>query len=1150
MNSPRQIRSGKVLMLLALTCLVLPAGASPVRINELMAANDLTLTDPQGQADDWIELQNTADVPVDLAGMYLTDSLTQATRWQIPLDGPEKTTLAPGGFIIIWADNNTDDEGLHAGFKLRAAGETVALFSADGHTLVDSIQFPPLPVDVSYGRQPDDPNHWCYMDVPTPGSSNQPGYIGVVANVQFSADHGFYDNAFVVELTTETEGATIRYTLDGSDPRSMERFNTVMTYEDPIAIDTTTCLRMCAVKPGWQTSTVNTQTYIFVDDVINQSQDEVLAAGFLPDWGRFYAIGGTAPADYGMDPEITGDPDYSDHMREAMMSLPAVSIVTDRNNLFSRLTGIYANPMQEGSKDDKLEWERPASAELIYPDGSKSFQINCGLRIQGGHSRRPEKSPKHAFSLRFRDIYGPGRLEYPLFGEDWPVQSFDTLHLRAGFNNVWTHYDRSQCGRAQYIRDQWMRDSLTDMGNRDALQGFYVHLYVDGLYWGLYILHERPDADHYAAYNGGDADRIDAINGDPTYVIGDPLNTGSVSDGTIDAWLILKDAVESRDWDLTCQLMDVDSFIDWTLLVYFSGTTDIKRGTNWRAAGGGPDLRPWRFYSWDAEHVMEYLDMYGVGTESDPSGLLEPLMDIEAFRIRFGDRIHKHLFNGGALTTERNVQRWLKSSDRIEWAIVAESARWGDYRRDVHPYQGPYELYTKNDHWIPERNELLNDYLPHRNEIALGMFRSMGLYPNVEAPVFYIEGLYQHGGQVDSGRSLSMDAPAGTIVYTLDGSDPRDVSSEEQDTTITLVPQDASKRILVPTGPVDDDWRRTVDYDDAGWDPVAGTVGFDIGWEYSDIIDADILDAMWAQSAGCLMRIIFDVGDPNQLRGLFLKARYDDGFAAYLNGEKIVQANAPETPAWNACATFAHEADTVRTFTVSSHVKFLRAGANLLAIHGLNASATSPDFLMSFELAATDAAQPERGRYTTPIVLDRSRQVKARTLSNGQWSALNEAVYAVGPIVQCLRITELMYHPVDPNAEFIELTNIGVEPIDLNLVQFTAGIRFTFPPMSLDPEASVAVCSNTAAFEAVYGANVPTAGQYTGSLDNGGERLTLRDAAGQVIQNFAYDDAWHPVTDGLGYSLTAVDPVGTDPNAWSEATAWSPSTEPGGTPGY
>ena len=95
---------------------------------------------------------------------------------------------------------------------------------------------------------------------------------------------------------------------------------------------------------------------------------------------------------------------------------------------------------------------------------------------------------------------------------------------------------------------------------------------------------------------------------------------------------------------------------------------------------------------------------------------------------------------------------------------------------------------------------------------------------------------------------------------------------------------------------------------------------------------------------------------------------------------------------------------------------------------------------------------------------------------------------------QYLRITEIMYNPADPNCEYIELQNIGTQPINLNLVKFTNGVDVTFGDVTLAPNAYTLVVQNAAEFAKRYGAGLPIAGQYFGLLENKGERIQLVDA--------------------------------------------------------
>jgi hypothetical protein len=715
-------------------------------ISEFMASNHNTIEDPEepGSYPDWLEIYNASGSRIELGGLYLTDKPdTNPTKWQIP----EGVGVDANSYILFWADEDPEQGNRHADFKMDADGESVALFASDGQTVIDRIDFEKQEPDISYGRYPDTSNNWQFMDIPTPGYKNNAGYLSKVADIQFSVNRGFYEQPFPVSISTNTNNAIIRYTLDCSSPT--ESYGTVYN-NSPIQITKTTVIRALAYKAGWLSSDVDTHTYIFPARVVVQSQQQALNAGYPSTWSGY-------PADYEMDPEIYTNPDYNGLMKEALLSIPTMSIATDKKNLFDPSTGIYTNPLQNSSS-----WERPTSVELFDPNGSKEFQINCGLCLQGGASRQPDKAPKHSFSLRFRETYGSPTLNFPLF-DGSPVESFNSVQLRAKFNNSWIHWDSAQRSRAQYIRDQWIRDSLLDMGEIAAGRGTYVHLYLNGMYWGLYNLCERQDASHYAAYYGGDKDRLDAIKGNEAV------------DGDFTAWNEMKSIVASHNWEQIQQVLDVDNYIDWTIINRFGTNQDFKAEDNWRAAGGGPDRRPWKLYSWDAERVLEDVNNTSLPSPvSDPPGLFASLDDIAEFRIRFADRLHKHFFNGGALTPDKTIPRWIKWANELDLAIIAESARWGDYRRDVHQYlYGPYELYTKNNHWLVEKSRLLNTYFPVRSDKVLQRYKSDGLYPSVVAPVFNINGSPKYGGQVNAGDLLTMTASAGTIYYTLDGTDPR-----------------------------------------------------------------------------------------------------------------------------------------------------------------------------------------------------------------------------------------------------------------------------------------------------------------------------------------------------------------------------------------
>ncbi|MHC4325719.1 MAG: lamin tail domain-containing protein, partial [Planctomycetota bacterium] len=196
-----------ILTLIWTTSLIDSANAAeiPLVINEFMASNDTIIRDLEGQYDDWIEIYNYGTEAIDLSGMYLTDNLSAPTKWQFPANNSALTTIPAGGYLLIWADNDTTGIGLHTNFKLDAGGEELGLFDSDGVTLIDSVTFGEQTADISYGRHPDASDHWQAFGSPSPASQNIGVYDGFVSDIEFSHERGFYDQSFYLTIATETE---------------------------------------------------------------------------------------------------------------------------------------------------------------------------------------------------------------------------------------------------------------------------------------------------------------------------------------------------------------------------------------------------------------------------------------------------------------------------------------------------------------------------------------------------------------------------------------------------------------------------------------------------------------------------------------------------------------------------------------------------------------------------------------------------------------------------------------------------------------------------------------------------------------------------------------------------------------------------------
>lgn len=141
-------------------------------INEFLAINNSINTDESGEFDDWIELYNGTQNPINIAGMFLTDDPDDSIGYKIPEGESNLTTIPSNGFLLLWADNDTSQGILHLGFKLSGSGESILLRNVDGISIVDSVSFGAQLEDISQGRKKDDMERWIKFYNPTPGSQN------------------------------------------------------------------------------------------------------------------------------------------------------------------------------------------------------------------------------------------------------------------------------------------------------------------------------------------------------------------------------------------------------------------------------------------------------------------------------------------------------------------------------------------------------------------------------------------------------------------------------------------------------------------------------------------------------------------------------------------------------------------------------------------------------------------------------------------------------------------------------------------------------------------------------------------------------------------------------------------------------------------
>ncbi len=607
-----------------------------------------------------------------------------------------------------------------------------------------------------------------------------------VEDTKFSVDRGFYTAPFNVTISTATPGATIVYTLNGSDPKNPS--NNPFSGVTPVTVTIDpesnynyrrgktpgVILRAYAYKSGYTPTNVDTQTYLFLDKVTSLSPDGEKPGGKWPDEyivDGFYAT--RQSIDYGMDPDVYENVTPEDWLN-AMTQIQTISMVTDFDNLFDPETGIYMNASEHGE-----EWERPVSIEILdYNDPSKNAHVNAGVRIKGGFSRS-DANPKHGFRFFFRDEYGDGMFDYPFFGSEG-VDRFNKIDLRTSNNYSWSFYPPSLNTLNTMNRDVFSRDTQRAMGQPYARSRYY-HLYINGYYWGLYQTLERTDAGYGESYFGGTREDYDVVKIDTEvenydYVI-------KATDGNLDAWeevwnmclagfssdinyykLEGKGPDGQRDPDLKV-LVDIDNLIDYMIVIFYTGNIDAPVSKYLGNPGNSvPNNffavynrnnrdKGFVFFAIDSEHTLfvepimqghmglleNRVDIGRLTDESlrmevnsfekfHPQWLHFKLSENAKYRKRFAERVKMHMTENGAVTNQRCADRFMARANEIDYAIIMESARWGDSRTINH--ENPR---TKAD-WQIAVDDIVNYFflgtgpLGPRNKIVLKQLDREKLY--------------------------------------------------------------------------------------------------------------------------------------------------------------------------------------------------------------------------------------------------------------------------------------------------------------------------------------------------------------------------------------------------------------------------------------
>ena len=1125
--------------------------ASPmISINEFLADNESKsplgpgdILDGNFESSDWIELHNNSEMVIDIGGWYLTDESNLKTKWQFP-SGMGQLVLQPGDFLIVFASGKTQAENpgnypyedpagyLHTNFQLSKSGEYLALIDADGTTPIheynhfelggDEYGYPEQEEDISYGYYYDETR---YFSEPTPGTDNvKSAFEEFVEKPDVNFKGGCYLNGFDLTMSCGTPDAFIQCTTDGTVPSLING----TLYTGPIHLNSLTTIIAKAFKPGLQRSDARIETYIFVQSAVASFNSNLPII-------VIDTLGVSIPSDKNTKPYID-----------------CGAVIIDIDNVTGR-------------------------AEITGPE---HFAGTGQIRLRGESTYG---SNKGHYAFEVQDEYGQDK-DVSLLGmpaeSDWVI------------NKEVIDYTLLKCE----IAFKW----FSDMGHYAPRQRF-VDVYVNegggaistSDYKGIFVLREKIKR----SKNRVDIARLDTShNLEPKvsggYIIkNDKVNTGDT---------LLKDYLEKAYYGINYDgggkaiLAEPGSLevtgpqIDWIANYINEFHAVLWQNTSSSYyPGPGPKYSDYvDVISWIDHGIVEQIGndadafwgSYFAHKDRDGKICSGPPWD-------FDRSFHNSGPNSRGYTGWRNqgeiTGKWHQKLQQILEYKIMLADRWFEHREEVlntaltmayideqvtlmteamdrtHGISGRFPRSFEAEivlfkNWITNRLNYLDGEIVNRFAERPPVFSPSSSYVNQGAPLYI---------SLPSGGS-------GTIYYTLNGEDPRlegggitpnaEIYSDPGGPiTESIVDMSVSSWKYLYDGTDQGTAWRALSFNDSSWGSGPGQLGF------GDNDETTYFGPKVNYRYTAYFRHTFNVTNVSNITDLSVDLLYDDGAVVYINDQEVKRIEMPSGAIAYSTRANGSTSDN-KTTTFSVPVNTLNEGSNILAVEVHQRNYNSSD--LSFDLSL-EAARPGGDPGDAQIEFDKSTCVRARLKDGGDWSAQNKEVYAVGPILENLRITELMYHPTDPTQaekgaagdqnlidedfEFIELKNIGGVAVNLNLVHFTDGIDFTFGDHTLAAGEYTVLVKNQAAFAARYntaGINI-VPGSYVGSLDNGGEEIVLRDAIGAEIHDFDYKDSWFELTDGSGFSLTMVDPASTDLTDWDTKFGWRSSLYAGGTPG-
>ena len=1119
-------------------------------LTEFMAANRVTLNDEDGDNSDWVEIHNETVGPVNLEGWYLTDTTNNLTKWRFPA-----TNLPPDGYIIVWAsgkDRCTAGVPLHTNFKIDREGEYLALVKPDGRTTATEFYpaFPPQVDDVSYGLVPaplsvmlvatnatarvlvpeDDSAglSWTEVEYDDRAWTSGRGGIGYSRNGSSSTYLSLIGLNLEAQMFGRSAAAYVRFPFQIANPGDLESLTLRLKFEDGFV----------AYLNGVEVCRENVPESLSWDALATATRSPLEAVEF---------------ADF----DLTGDKDLlrmglnvlAIHLFNNATDSPGVLLVAELSGTTRfgpKQSRYFPVPTPGKPNGEGVEMLGPLFAEVAHnpntPGPGQDIIVTAKLR--------QTFAPVASATLTYRVMFG-SEITTPMFD--------DGLH--------------------------------GDGGPGDGLYGGVIpgSAYGPGAMARWYIL-ASDAAGHTSRWPP-----FQDPSRSPKYLGTVVSDSALVTPLPVFHWFVEKPAAADSFSGTRGSVSFEGEFYD-NVFNRVRGASapyypkkpykfDFNPGYHFRMAAGVPRVKEINLNTTYQDKAMvrqslafETYQLAGVPAsdtrmvrvqrngEFFSVAVLVEQVD-ETFLERRGldpnGALYK-VFNGLDSTNpvEKKTRKNEDSSDlqQLVSAVAIGNPSRGD---NLFDFLDLPEIinYLAAGVVMQDWDRTVKNFYVYRDTEGTGLWQ---MFPWDKDLTFGKTGLVNDSVTATKDGTVG---PAGEPYvshpfYGMAGKNCCGVNYLFDAVYSTPATREMFLRrlrtlmdaLLQPPETPLDQLRYEMRLEDF----------------FSQLQSDAALDlARWGTGYGVRQDLATAM---KILKDNYLKPRRIHLYQTHSLAASLTNANAvgiPPAQVGNPVVEFgAIDFNPLSANQAEEYIELINRNPTAVDMSGWHLGGE-----VFFSFAPGTVVGTGRRLYVSPDV----KAFKARSREprggqgclvvgpyRGQLSARGGFLALIGPdgsvvsttnrvgqpsrAQQFLRVTELMYHPPPAKGapygpeefEYVELTNIGPEPLDIHGVRFVSGIGFSFAGSAITnlcPWASVLVVRNAAAFAMRYGSGLPVAGEFTGNLDNAGERIRLLDENNEEILDFKYEDSWWPASDGSGASLELVDLMA-DCAAWDNKTNW------------